>query len=70
MIRIANWLSNESRDEYMNVYARIRANILMKSLTMLKDHQRSSSGGSIQGLTASPTIVSSITKIYACSLQF
>lgn len=60
MIRIANWLSNESRDEYMNVYARIRANVLMKSLTMLKDHQRSASGGSIQGVTASPTIVGSL----------
>ncbi|XP_065208876.1 exocyst complex component 7 [Planococcus citri] len=56
LIRIANWLMNESRDEYMNVYARIRANVLMKSLNMLKEHQKSGSGGSIQGVAASPTI--------------
>lgn len=57
MVRIANWLISESRDEYMNVYARIRANVLMKSLIMLKEHHRSGSGGSVQGVTASPTIV-------------
>lgn len=57
LIRIANWLMSESRDEYMNVYARIRANVLMKSLSMLKEHQKSGSGGSIQGVAASPTIV-------------
>ncbi|KAK7601997.1 hypothetical protein V9T40_009438 [Parthenolecanium corni] len=56
MVRIATWLMSESRDEYMNVYARIRANVLMKSLNMLKEHQRTGSGGSIQGVAASPTI--------------
>lgn len=64
LIRIANWLNSESRDEYMNVYARKRADVLMKSLTMLKEHQRSGSGGSIQGVVAaSPTIVRSISYI-------
>lgn len=65
LIRIANWLNSESRDEYMNVYARKRADVLMKSLTMLKEHQRSGSGGSIQGVVAaSPTIVRSVSCIF------
>jgi len=49
-----------NRDEYMNVYARVRATMLLKSLQQLKEQQRSSSGGSIQGVPAtnSPMVVS------------
>lgn len=57
MIRIAKWLNSESRDEFMNVYARVRATVLTKSLTLLKEHQKSGSGGSVQGVAASPTTV-------------
>lgn len=44
----------------MNVYARVRATMLLKSLQQLKEQQRSSSGGSIQGVPAasSPMLVS------------
>lgn len=72
MVRIATWLMSESRDEYMNVYARIRANVLMKSLNMLKEHQRTGSGGSIQGVAASPTIVCLNTGMlyFSVCLQF
>lgn len=56
MTRIAQWLICESRDEFMNVYARIRASIIMKSVTMLRDHHRAGSGSSVQGITSSPTI--------------
>ena len=44
----------------MNVYARVRATMLLKSLQQLKEQQRSSSGGSIQGVPAanSPMVVS------------
>ncbi|KAJ9587571.1 hypothetical protein L9F63_019002 [Diploptera punctata] len=52
LIRIADWLIMHNRDEYMNVYARVRATVLLKSLQQLKEQQRSSSGGSIQGVQA------------------
>ncbi|XP_069692328.1 exocyst complex component 7 isoform X2 [Periplaneta americana] len=52
LVRIADWLIVHNRDEYMNVYARVRATVLMKSLQQLKEQQRSSSGGSIQGVQA------------------
>uniref|UniRef100_A0A1B6DEN9 Exocyst complex component 7 n=1 Tax=Clastoptera arizonana TaxID=38151 RepID=A0A1B6DEN9_9HEMI len=53
---MADWLISHSRDEYMNVYARVRANVLLKSLIQLKEQQRSGSGGSVQGVTASPVV--------------
>jgi exocyst complex protein 7 len=52
LICIADWLIMHNRDEYMNVYARVRATMLLKSLQQLKEQQRSSSGGSIQGVPA------------------
>jgi hypothetical protein len=60
LICIADWLIMHNRDEYMNVYARVRATVLLKSLQQLKEQQRSSSGGSIQGVPAanSPMAVS------------
>jgi exocyst complex protein 7 len=60
LICIADWLIMHNRDEYMNVYARVRATMLLKSLQQLKEQQRSSSGGSIQGVPAanSPMVVS------------
>lgn len=51
---MADWLVTQSRDEFMNVYARVRATVLLKSLNQLKDQQRSGSGGSVQGIAASP----------------
>lgn len=47
LIRISEWLFTNNKDEFMTVYARIRATILMKSLQQLKEQQRSSSGGSL-----------------------
>jgi hypothetical protein len=62
LVCIADWLIMHNRDEYMNVYARVRATILLKSLQQLKEQQRSSSGGSIQGVpvASSPMVVSFI----------
>lgn len=51
---MADWLVTQSRDEFMNVYARVRATVLLKSLNQLKEQQRSGSGGSVQGIAASP----------------
>jgi hypothetical protein len=60
-----------NRDEYMNVYARVRATVLLKSLQQLKEQQRSSSGGSIQGIPAanSPMVVSFFIQGGTCLAQ-
>lgn len=46
LIRLADWLISQSRDEYMNIYARVRANTLTKSMTTLKEYQKTGSAGS------------------------
>lgn len=61
LIRLADWLINQSRDEYMNVYARVRANTLTKSMTTLKEYQKTGSAGSnsmaIGQTISSPSVV-------------
>uniref|UniRef100_A0A8D8LKU4 Exocyst complex component 7 n=1 Tax=Cacopsylla melanoneura TaxID=428564 RepID=A0A8D8LKU4_9HEMI len=47
--KMCDWLIQHSRDEFMNVYARIRSNVLVKSLKLLKHHHKSNSGSSMQG---------------------
>ena len=61
LIRLADWLISQSRDEYMNVYARVRANTLTKSMTTLKEYQKTGSAGStnmaIGQTMGSPSVV-------------
>lgn len=59
LIQIADWLITHNEDDFMNVYARFRANTIQKTLHGLRDHLRSSSTGAtgIQG--ASPTVTMS-----------
>ncbi|XP_054285786.1 exocyst complex component 7 [Macrosteles quadrilineatus] len=56
LVLMADWLVAQGRDEFMNVYARIRATVLLKSLHQLREQQRSGSGGSVQGVAASPVV--------------
>lgn len=49
MNKMCDWLIHHSRDEFMNVYARIRSDVLVKSLKLLKQHHKSNSGSSMQG---------------------
>jgi len=46
LIAMAEWLSLNDRDEFMNVYALVRGQVMKRSLDQLKDHRRSASGGS------------------------
>lgn len=61
LIRLADWLISQSRDEYMNIYARVRANTLTKSMTTLKEYQKTGSAGStsmaIGQTMGSPSVV-------------
>jgi len=53
MIQIAEWLCDNDKEEYMNIYANIRAHMMKKSLEQLRDQQKSASMGS-QGRGVSP----------------
>lgn len=53
---MAEWLVTQGRDEFMNVYAKVRATVLLKSLHQLREQQRSGSGGSVTGIAASPVV--------------
>lgn len=58
LIRMAAWLLDNGRDEYLTVYGKVRGGVLQRSLTLLKNHQRSISGGSTHGAASSPMLVS------------
>lgn len=40
---ISNWLENNLRREYMEIYATERSTVVFRSLNLLKDHQRTGS---------------------------
>ncbi|KAG1684835.1 Exocyst complex component 7 [Nymphon striatum] len=46
LIKISNWLLNNNKDDFLNVYTAIRANVVNKTLQNLKDHQKTHSGSS------------------------
>lgn len=62
---IADWLIAHNHDDYMNAYAKVRATVIMRSLTQLREQQKAHSGGSTQGLnaTSSPMLVCDATFI-------
>ena len=53
LVQIAEWLCSNDREDFMNVYANIRAHMMKKSLEQMRDHQKSASMGS-QGRGVSP----------------
>lgn len=57
LILIANWLLDKGQDEYLKEYGKVRGSVLQKSMTLLRNHQRSVSGGSVHGATGSPMLV-------------
>jgi len=42
---ISNWLEYNLRREYMNIFADERSDVILRSLQLLKDHQKSGSWG-------------------------
>ncbi|XP_019875893.1 exocyst complex component 7 [Aethina tumida] len=56
LIKIAKWLLDNHRDEYLTVYGKVRGGVLQRSLTMLRNHQKSISGGSVHGVSSSPML--------------
>lgn len=59
LVKMAAWLLDNGRDEYLTVYGKIRGGVLQRSLNSLRNHQRSVSGGSTHGgAIGSPMLVS------------
>ncbi len=54
LIAVAEWLNLNDRDEFMNVYASVRGQVMRKSLDQLRDYQRSASGGRGNATAVSP----------------
>jgi exocyst complex protein 7 len=46
LVLVAEWLAANERDEYMNVYAVTRADVMRRSLEAVRDHQKTASTGS------------------------
>ncbi|KAG1684836.1 Exocyst complex component 7 [Nymphon striatum] len=58
LIKISNWLLNNNKDDFLNVYTAIRANVVNKTLQNLKDHQKTHSGSSFNLVpVSSPSMV-------------
>ncbi|CAH0564541.1 unnamed protein product [Brassicogethes aeneus] len=56
LVKIAKWLLENNRDEFLTVYGKVRGSCLQKSLTLLRNHQKSVSGGSVHGVSSSPML--------------
>ncbi|KAL3274667.1 hypothetical protein HHI36_016047 [Cryptolaemus montrouzieri] len=54
LIQMSNWLLDHQKYDHLTVYGSIRGYVLQRSLTMLRNHQKSVSGGSAHGVSSSP----------------
>ncbi|KAI4485940.1 hypothetical protein M0804_006429 [Polistes exclamans] len=46
LLKIAGWLEERGQHKHAKIYASVRSSIVLRSLQLLKEHQRSASGGS------------------------
>ncbi|XP_047363535.1 exocyst complex component 7 [Vespa velutina] len=46
LLKIAGWLEERGQHKHAKIYATVRSSIVLRSLQLLKEHQRSASGGS------------------------
>ncbi|KAK9888206.1 hypothetical protein WA026_000474 [Henosepilachna vigintioctopunctata] len=54
LIQMSNWLLDHHKFDHLTVYGMVRGYVLQRSLTMLRNHQKSVSGGSAHGISSSP----------------
>lgn len=66
LLKIAGWLEERGHRRHTKMYASVRSAIVLRSLLLLKEHQRSASGGSTHGGSPMP-----VNKPYVeiCSLD-
>lgn len=61
LLKIAGWLEERGHRKHTKMYASVRSAIVLRSLLLLKEHQRSASGGSTHGGSPMP-----VNKQYIC----
>ncbi|KYN03557.1 PREDICTED: exocyst complex component 7 [Cyphomyrmex costatus] len=54
LLKIAGWLEERGHRRHTKMYASVRSGIVLRSLLLLKEHQRSASGGSTHGGSPMP----------------
>ncbi|XP_039306040.1 exocyst complex component 7 [Solenopsis invicta] len=54
LLKIAGWLEERGHRRHTKIYASVRSAIVLRSLLLLKEHQRSASGGSTHGGSPMP----------------
>lgn len=54
LVKIASWLEERGYREHGQIYSCVRSTIVLRSLQLLKEHQRSASGGSIHATSPMP----------------
>lgn len=54
LLKIAGWLEERGHRRHTKIYASVRSTIVLRSLLLLKEHQRSASGGSTHGGSPMP----------------
>lgn len=54
LLKIAGWLEERGHRRHTKMYASVRSAIVLRSLLLLKEHQRSASGGSTHGGSPMP----------------
>lgn len=56
LIKIATWLEERGYRRHGQIYASVRSAVVLRSLQLLKEHQKSASGGSIHATSPMPVI--------------
>ncbi|XP_011688419.1 PREDICTED: exocyst complex component 7 [Wasmannia auropunctata] len=54
LLKIAEWLEERGHRRHTKMYASVRSGIVLRSLLLLKEHQKSASGGSTHGGSPMP----------------
>ncbi|CAG5092801.1 Similar to Exo70: Exocyst complex component 7 (Drosophila melanogaster) [Cotesia congregata] len=54
LVKIANWLDERGHRRHSKIYSSVRSAIVLRSLQLLKEHQRSASGGSTHASSPMP----------------
>ncbi|XP_014236874.1 exocyst complex component 7 [Trichogramma pretiosum] len=56
LIKISNWLEERGHRRHAKLYSNVRSGIVLKSLQLMKEHQKSASGGSTHASSPMPRV--------------
>ena len=67
LIKISGWLEERGHRRHAKIYSSVRSAVVLRSLQLLKEHQRSASGGSTHA--GSPMPVNKILSSLLCTFR-